>query len=134
MFRHGIGAPVEIRRNASRVDDAPPPNLQQVRHRQLAHDERRPREPRVVRRTQRHRFGPCGGWSSGLDGQAGLLPSYTAETAAIHTGDADAARDACVGRAEVMGRLMLAELVRRRVLEPVLSDRGNAAVFGTGGP
>jgi DNA-binding GntR family transcriptional regulator len=69
---------------------------------------------------------PSSFWSSGLDGQAELLPSYTAETTAIHDGDADAARDACVGRAEVMGRLMLAELVRRRVFEPtaLLSGSG----------
>jgi len=61
---------------------------------------------------------PTSFWSTGLDGQAELLPSYTAETAAIHANDSDAARDACIGRAEVTGRLMLAELVRRRVLEP----------------
>jgi len=61
---------------------------------------------------------PTSFWSPGLDGQAELLPSYTAETAAIHAGEPDAARDACIGRAEVMGRLMLAELVRRRVLPP----------------
>jgi DNA-binding GntR family transcriptional regulator len=60
-------------------------------------------------------------WTHGLDRQAELLPSYTAETAAIRARDADAARDACVGRAEVMGRLMLAELVRRRVLPPASS-------------
>jgi DNA-binding GntR family transcriptional regulator len=67
---------------------------------------------------------PISFWSTGLDGQAELLPSYTAETAAIHARDADAARDACVGRAEVMGRLMLAELVRRRVLDPDSSHNG----------
>jgi DNA-binding GntR family transcriptional regulator len=61
---------------------------------------------------------PTSFWSPGLDGQAELLPSYTAETAAIHARDPDAARDACIGRAEVMGRLMLAELIRRRVLPP----------------
>jgi DNA-binding GntR family transcriptional regulator len=61
---------------------------------------------------------PTSFWSTVLDGQAELLPSYTAETAAIHANDSDAARDACIGRAEVTGRLMLAELVRRRVLEP----------------
>ena len=32
--------------------------------------------------------------------------------------DPDGARVACTGRAEVMGRIMLAELVRRRVLGP----------------
>lgn len=63
---------------------------------------------------------PSSFWSTGLNGQAELLPSYTAETAAIHAKDSDAARDACVGRSDVTGRLMLAELVRRRVLEPAL--------------
>ena len=38
-------------------------------------------------------------------------------------GTPDAARDACIGRAEVMGRLMLAELIRRRVLPPTASLR-----------
>jgi DNA-binding GntR family transcriptional regulator len=61
---------------------------------------------------------PTSFWTTGLDGQAELLPSYTAETVAIHAGKADDARDACVGRSEVMGRLMLAELIRRRVLPP----------------
>ena len=42
-----------------------------------------------------------------------LLPFYVAETAAIGDGDPDAARAACAGRAEVMGRIMLTELVRR---------------------
>lgn len=71
---------------------------------------------------------PTSFWSTGLDGQAELLPSYTAETAAIHAKDADAARDACVGRAEVMGRLMLAELIRRRVLEPTPSPEASAVL------
>jgi len=38
---------------------------------------------------------------------------------ALHVdGDPDAAQAACIGRAEVMGRIMLTELVRRRVLAP----------------
>ena len=62
-------------------------------------------------------------------GQAELLPSYTAETAATPAGDPDAARDACIGRAEVMGRLMLAELVRRRVLPPTPSFLSGHPVY-----
>jgi DNA-binding GntR family transcriptional regulator len=50
-----------------------------------------------------------------------LLGYYDAETLAIGDGDPGAARAACVDRAEVMGRIMLAELVRRRVLAPPTS-------------
>jgi DNA-binding GntR family transcriptional regulator len=47
-----------------------------------------------------------------------MLPIYEAETAAIGRGDPETARRACVERAESMGRIMLAELVRRGVLHP----------------
>jgi hypothetical protein len=53
-----------------------------------------------------------------------MLPYYEAETAAIHHRDAVAARDACVERAAVMGRIMLAELVRRGVLRPAGASVG----------
>ena len=48
-----------------------------------------------------------------------MLPFYEAETDAIHSGD-PAARAPRMRRAaaEVMGRIMLAELVRRGVLAP----------------
>ncbi len=47
-----------------------------------------------------------------------MLPSYEAETAAIHRRDPDGARAACVERSEVMARAMLGELVRRGVFKP----------------
>jgi DNA-binding GntR family transcriptional regulator len=47
-----------------------------------------------------------------------MLPLYETEIAAIHRRDPDAARTACVKRAELMARIMLAELVRRRVFKP----------------
>jgi len=50
-----------------------------------------------------------------------LLAYFVAETAAIAEGDPGAARAACVDRAELMGRIMLAELIRRRVLAPPVS-------------
>lgn len=57
-------------------------------------------------------------WSAYLGSHDQLLPFYVAETAAIADGDADAARRACVDRAEVLGQIMLGELRRRRVLGP----------------
>jgi DNA-binding GntR family transcriptional regulator len=57
-------------------------------------------------------------WATYQNGRDELLPFYEDETAAIHRRDPDAARVACVGRADVMGRVMLAELVRRRVFAP----------------
>lgn len=57
-------------------------------------------------------------WAAYFGNHEELLALYVAETAAIRDGDADAAREACAGRAEVMGRIMLTELVRRRVLGP----------------
>jgi DNA-binding GntR family transcriptional regulator len=47
-----------------------------------------------------------------------MLPFYEAETTAIHRGDTDGARTACVERSEAMARIMLAELVRRGVFRP----------------
>ena len=47
-----------------------------------------------------------------------MLPFYEDETAAIHRRDPDAARAACSGCAEVMAKIMVSELVRRRVLAP----------------
>ncbi|HEX2284729.1 MAG TPA: GntR family transcriptional regulator [Mycobacterium sp.] len=63
-------------------------------------------------------FMPRAFWMSYLHNYDEMLPSYEAETAAIHRGDADAARTACVERSEVMARIMLAELVRRGVFRP----------------
>ena len=58
-----------------------------------------------------------------------LLPFFEAETAAIHRRDPDGARAACAERSEVMARIMLGELVRRRVFRP-----GGAARPATSSP
>jgi DNA-binding GntR family transcriptional regulator len=57
-------------------------------------------------------------WVAYMNNHDEMLPFYEAETAAIHTRDADAARAACAGRAEAMGRIMISELVRRGVFSP----------------
>ena len=57
-------------------------------------------------------------WTAYLNSHGELLRYYEAETVAIRDRDPVAARSACVERAEAMGRIMLAELVRRRVLAP----------------
>ncbi|HEX7823737.1 MAG TPA: hypothetical protein VF477_02425, partial [Mycobacterium sp.] len=61
-------------------------------------------------------------WPVYFGSHAELLAYYVAETAAIAEGTPGAARAACVSRAELMGRIMLAELIRRRVLAPPLSE------------
>ena len=58
-----------------------------------------------------------------------MLPFYEAETAAIHNRDPDAARAACVGRSEAMGRIMLGELVRRGVFSPSALSRQPSVAF-----
>jgi DNA-binding GntR family transcriptional regulator len=63
-------------------------------------------------------FIPHAFWVTYLNNHDEMLPFYEAETAAIHGRDPAAARAACVGRAEAMARIMLAELVRRGVLPP----------------
>jgi DNA-binding GntR family transcriptional regulator len=63
-------------------------------------------------------FVPRAFWVAYADSRDELLPFYEQETAAIIGGDADAARDACIGRATAMGRIMLSELIRRGVLLP----------------
>jgi DNA-binding GntR family transcriptional regulator len=57
-------------------------------------------------------------WDAYLGSHDHLLAFYVAETAAIANGDPAAARAACADRAELLGRIMLTELVRRRVLPP----------------
>ena len=57
-------------------------------------------------------------WTAYQDSHGELLRYYEAETVAISDRDPVAARSACVDRAEAMGRIMLTELVRRRVLAP----------------
>jgi DNA-binding GntR family transcriptional regulator len=85
------------------------------RYRQLINDEYAgPRLQAAIRASQT--LMPSAFWTAYLGSHDELLPYYVDETAAIGDRDPDAARAACIGRAEVMGRIMLAELVRRRVL------------------
>jgi len=58
-----------------------------------------------------------------------LVPFFVAETDAIRNRDPGAARTACVDLAEVMGRNLLTELVRRRVLGPNSATDGSATPF-----
>jgi DNA-binding GntR family transcriptional regulator len=75
-----------------------------------------PRLNAAIRASQA--FIPRAFWSACLDNRDEMLAFYETEIAAIHRRDADAARAACVERAEAMARIMVAELVRRRVLPP----------------
>ncbi|AGB26622.1 transcriptional regulator [Mycobacterium sp. JS623] len=75
-----------------------------------------PRLQAAIRASQT--FIPRGFWLAYLRNHDEMLPYYEAETAAIHGRDPDAARAACVERSEVMGRIMLGELVRRGVFKP----------------
>ena len=80
-----------------------------------------PRLQAAIRASQT--FMPRTFWTAYLGSHDELLEYYEAETFAIVDRDPDAARAACVGRAEAMGRIMLAELVRRRVLAPPAPSR-----------
>jgi DNA-binding GntR family transcriptional regulator len=75
-----------------------------------------PRLQAAIRASQT--FIPRGFWLAYLKNHEEMLPFYEAETAAIHRRDPDGARAACVERSEVMGRIMLSELVRRGVFRP----------------
>lgn len=55
-------------------------------------------------------------WAEFREHRDVLLPSYEAELAAIHTGEPESARAACMHRSEVMAAILLSELVRRGVL------------------
>lgn len=72
-----------------------------------------PRLAAMIRASQS--FIPRAFWLSYLRNVDDMLPIYEAETAAIARGDAEAARAACVERGDTMGRITLAELVRRGV-------------------
>jgi DNA-binding GntR family transcriptional regulator len=74
-----------------------------------------PRLAAMIRASQA--FIPRVFWTAYLSNFDEMLPIYEAETAAIERGDPEAARAVCVGRAEAMGRIMLAELVRRGVFQ-----------------
>jgi DNA-binding GntR family transcriptional regulator len=86
-----------------------------------------PRLQAAIRASQT--FIPRGFWLSYLNNHDELLPFFEAETAAIHRRDPDGARAACAERSEVMARIMLGELVRRRVFRP-----GGAARPATSSP
>ncbi len=86
-------------------------------YRQLINDEYAgPRLHAEIRASQS--FIPRAFWVTYLNNHDQMFPFYEAETAAIRAHDPDAARAACIGRSEVMGRVMLAELVRRGVFSP----------------
>lgn len=70
-----------------------------------------PRLAALIRSVQA--FIPRQFWVAYLSNHDEMLPYYENETAAIGRGDEAAARGACVDRTELMGRIMLAELVRR---------------------
>lgn len=63
-------------------------------------------------------FMPADFWSTYLGSHDEILPFYEAQTEAITNRDPEAAREACAGRSELIGRIMVTELVRRRVLGP----------------
>jgi DNA-binding GntR family transcriptional regulator len=75
-----------------------------------------PRLQAAIRASQT--FIPRGFWLAYLNNHDEMLPSYEAETAAIHRREPDGARAACAERSEVMARIMLGELVRRGVFRP----------------
>jgi DNA-binding GntR family transcriptional regulator len=75
-----------------------------------------PRLQAAIRASQT--FIPRGFWLAYLKNHDEMLPFYEAESAAIHRRDPDGARAVCAERSEAMARIMLGELVRRRVLKP----------------
>jgi DNA-binding GntR family transcriptional regulator len=98
------------------------------RYRQMINDEYSgPRLRAAIRAAQT--LMPRAFWSAYLDSHDELLSFYVAETAAIEAQDPGAARAACVDRSEVIGRIMLAELVRRRVLGPASSPHVASVAF-----
>lgn len=81
-----------------------------------------PRVQAAIRASQT--FMPRTFWTAYPGSHDELFPFYVAETAAIGDADPDAARAACAERAEEMGRIMITELRRRRVLGPSGSSVG----------
>jgi DNA-binding GntR family transcriptional regulator len=75
-----------------------------------------PRLAAAIRASQT--FIPRAFWVAYLNNHDEMLPFYEAEVGAIHRGDAETARGACVERSEAMAGIMLAELVRRGVFKP----------------
>lgn len=83
-----------------------------------------PRLRAAIRASQA--FIPRAFWVTYLNNHDELLPFYLAETDAIRDQLPEAARAACLGRAEAMGQIMVGELVRRGVLSPVGALRRSA--------
>ena len=75
-----------------------------------------PRLAALIRASQA--FMPRAFWVAYMTNHEELLPFLEAETAAIQRGDPDGARATCAGRSELMGRIMIGELVRRGVFRP----------------
>jgi DNA-binding GntR family transcriptional regulator len=57
-------------------------------------------------------------WMTYQNSREEMLPYYEEENSAIHRRDPEAAREACVGRSELMAKTMVAELCRRQVFSP----------------
>jgi DNA-binding GntR family transcriptional regulator len=62
-----------------------------------------------------------------------MLPFYEDENAAMHRRDPEAAREACIGRSELMAKTMVAELCSRGVFPP-RADRANTTPEPLPGP
>jgi DNA-binding GntR family transcriptional regulator len=63
-------------------------------------------------------FVPRTFWITYLHNYDEMLTHFEDEIAAIHRGDPDNARVACIARSEMMARILLSELVRRGVFRP----------------
>ncbi len=98
------------------------------RFRKIINDEYAgPRLQAAIRASQT--FIPRAFWSAYLNNHDDMLRFYEAEVAAFGDRDPDAARAACFARAEEMGRIMLAELIRRGGLKPSPAVYGPSVTF-----
>lgn len=68
-------------------------------------------------------------WETYMEKPDQMLPFYEDETAAIRRRAPEAARAACVGRADLMAQIMLSELLRRRVFAAVADGNTHTATF-----
>jgi DNA-binding GntR family transcriptional regulator len=97
-------------------------------YRQVINDEYAgPRLHAEIRASQS--FIPRVFWVTYLNNHDEMFPFHEGETAAIHAREPDAARAACAGRSEMMGRIMLTELVRRGVFSPSALTRQPSAAL-----
>lgn len=79
-----------------------------------------PRLAALIRASQS--FIPRAFWTAYEGNHDEMLPYYEVETDAIARRDPDAARAANIGRSELMAKIMLVELARRRVLGDLRSE------------